>query len=371
MIRRLSLSLSLVIFSLFLSSCDESVTPPPATVKPSYNFENVNYGGQTVRILLLDSLMKVIDGAEAIGGSAVTSAQLNSIFDNSEALFAEISTNKKMSDKISQSVNPTMIEDLRAAFDTIALLSQTNAGSPAAVTTSLGHYLPELIEKGIMGSMMYAEAIRYLNDVVPLADNITIKPGEGTKMQHNWDEAFGYFGASRRFMDMSIDERSKNPSVWDVDNNGKIDPTSERNWYFARYSAGLDKGFSVFTTAPTAYGDAIFKAFVDGRKAIGEKNTPAREAATTQILENWDKIIAASAIKYAIDIKNKIGVPGSYNGLWAELKMFAEMTQYNSTNKLGAANYEALSTLIGVTPSGITTEALDQIITMIKTAYSF
>lgn len=350
------------------ASC-ETTSEPPQDTPAVYEFTNVNYTGQSVRILLTDTLMTIIKGLDDNGAQPATKSQLEAIYDNSAGLFTDIATNKKLSDKISGAVTPTLAADIRGWFDTLEVRSARFAGSAEAVTTDQGLYLPEFIEKGIMGSVFYAQAINYLVNEVPIADNATEKPGEGTKMQHNWDEAFGYFGAARKYLSFTSDEISKNPSHKDVNQDGKIDKLTERNWYFARYAGSRDKGFNVFTSAQTKYAETIFKAFIDGRAAINAKDRAKREAATTVILDTWDKIIASSAIKYAVDVQTRLAT--GYNGPWAELKMFVDMTQYNPTNKLGAAGYAELKSLIGETPAGMTAEKLTQIINKIKTAYGF
>lgn len=362
--------LGLALISTGLVSCkEEKPVPPGENIPSTYNFEPVNYKGQTVRLLLADTLMTLIKSTEKDGGMAVTKAQLEAIYDNSPSLFADISTNRKLSDKIFGGTGGALDLQMRAWFDTIAVRSAQFGGSAQAVTTADGLYLPQLIEKTLMGAVFYYNALDYMNEKVPVADNNTVKEGEGTGMQHNWDEAFGYFGATREYSNMSDDEISKNPSVRDANNDGKVDPTSERNFYFARYAGSRDKGFSVFTAGPTDYTKDIFEGFVKGRHYIGTKDYAKRDEAAAQVKSAWDKVIAASAINYAVALKNDISNPAT-NGRWAELLTFVTMTKYNSESKMNSVYNEVLA-LIGSKPADFTAEKAGTVIEKIKSAYSF
>ena len=51
-----------------------------------------------------------------------------------------------------------------------------------------------------MGAVFYYRATSvYLTDEGMEVDNEEIIAGEGTAMEHHWDEAYGYFGASDSF----------------------------------------------------------------------------------------------------------------------------------------------------------------------------
>jgi hypothetical protein len=53
------------------------------------------------------------------------------------------------------------------------------------------------------------------------------------------------------------------------------------------------------------------------------------------------------------------------------MKGFIDMSQYNTQSMLSAAKYAELKALIGEKPADVTTEKVDQIISIIKTAYGF
>ena len=58
----------------------------------------------------------------------------------------------------------------------------------------------QLIEKGLMGACLYYQATSvYFGDDRMNVDNEMVEVGEGTEMEHHWDEAFGYFGVPKDF----------------------------------------------------------------------------------------------------------------------------------------------------------------------------
>ncbi|HET6512562.1 MAG TPA: DUF4856 domain-containing protein [Candidatus Kapabacteria bacterium] len=357
--------------TLFLSSCAEDPITPGEDPKTAYNFSpDMNYGGQTVRLMLADSLLKIVKGLDDAGAMPVSKAHLESLFDNTNGLFASIAADKKLSDKVSNQLNANMVGQYRAWFDSLATRSATYAGTPAAVTTADGLYLPELLEKGFMGSIFYAQAVDYLVNKVPTANNSTNVPGQGTAMAHNWDEAFGYFGASQNYLTQTTEQRRIAAGI-DVNSDGKIDPATERTVYHARYAATADFTDTTYTNkGKQDFGNKIMQAFIDGREAIAKNDVAKRTAAVTAILSNWDKTFIANAIRYAGTAKTRMGTGANYDGPWAELSQFVDMTQYWGGNALGS-KYSEVRALIGNKPSDVDAAKIDQIVTLLKTAYGF
>lgn len=370
------LFLGLAAFAGGMTSCkdndDDNKPVVTEQIPTTYNFENVNYKGQTVRLLLADSMIKIFKGLEKPGTTTtVTKAQLEALYDNTGNYFSDITTGKKISDKIFGGTGGELDKNMRNWFDTIAVRSTKYAGSKDATTNSQGLYLLEYVEKNLMGGLFYYQAMNYLNNEVPVADNNTVVAGEGTQMEHNWDEAFGYFGAAREFNKLTDTEIAANPSQKDFNNDGKIDVTSEKNFFFARYAGNRDKNYAVFTSAQTDFTKDIFDAFIKGRYYIGKKDYAKRDEAANTIKATWDKIIGASAVHYADGIKTNIATPGANNGRWAELKLFVEMTQFNNATKLNAANYNTIRTKLGEKPADITLDNINEIISILKSAYGF
>jgi hypothetical protein len=335
--------------ALFLNSCEKDIVDPGTPETTTYEFSSMNYGTSTVQLLLADSLLTRIKQVDDAGATAISKGEMEAIFDNTSGLFSSIAAGK-----LSDNMSPLLASQIRSWMDSIATRSQTMAGSIDALTTSEGLYLVEAIEKAIMADDFYGNAVSALR----LSPTV-----------QSWDNAFGYFGASRDYL--KRDGAYLRRAALDVNGDGKIDPSSERNFFFARYAATADTQFSTYTTQSLKLGDAIVKNFIDGRKALAENNTEKATAAANAILTAWDKVIAGNAVRYGGVIKSQIAAGKSYNGQWAELNGFVMMTQLNTTSLLSSAKFAEVKALIGNKPADINPEKVDQIVSIIKTAYGF
>lgn len=350
-------SLSLLVASaLTLGSCESTIVDP-GPEQTTYEFASMNYGTSTVQLLLADSLLARIKQVDDPGAGPIAKSQMEAIFDNTAGLFSSIAAGK-LSDNVVTTLDANLKTQLRNWMDSIAARSLTLAGQPTstfpnALTTDDGIYLVEAIEKSLMGSVFYANAVSALKSPSVQA----------------WDNAFGYFGASRDFLDR--EGAAKRRAAIDVNGDGKIDPGSERSFFFARYAATADTLFSTYTTQSLDLGNAIVRNFIDGRIALGNNDLSKANASANAILTAWDKVIAGNAVRYGGGIKTQIAAGKNFNGQWMELKGFIDMTQYNNTSLLTPAKYAEVKALIGSKPSDVTAEKVDQITSIIKTAYGF
>ncbi|MGZ5244898.1 MAG: DUF4856 domain-containing protein [Bacteroidia bacterium] len=359
--------LGLLSTTVFFTSCKENDPddqPKPNTNIPTqYSYENVNYKGQTVRLLLLKDMLVKLNEAST---KQVTTAELLDIYENTSARYADISTGKKLSDKIA---SPAADAQLRTWFDSLAVKS----GSNNPYVLSSGIHLKEVIEKQIMGSVIYYRAVNdYLLKIGTL-DNNTVKAGEGTTMQHAWDEALGYFGAARDYNNYT-DAQIINPGEKDSDGNGTINPNSEKNMFFAQTAAKRDVSTaSLSGTDKTDFTKIIFDAFLKGRYAIDNKDYAARDEAQQTILTNWEKVIAASVIHYVNDTRENIqnNDIAARNTHWSEIKSYFDIIPYNPSAKISTSNIEAVRNLLGNDVKDLTIEKLDQVENIIKTTYGF
>jgi len=363
------IALALIAIVPFLSSCSDNSTNPPDSLPSNYNFTNVNHKEQTALLLLGDSLVKLMKGLDDAGAKSITKAELEAIFDNTAGLFSDIEEGVSLSAELSGAVNPNIVSEIRAYFDSLATRSALYAGDAKATTTEDNIYIPEVIEKHLMGGLYYWHALNDMFEEIPTADNNVVTEGKGTAMQHEWDESFGYFGITQYFKDLTTlaDRRGGK----DVNGDGKLDPETERNFFHARYAVGRDNDYQVYTSTIRNFADSIYAAFIDGREAIGKKDYIRRDADAAKISRLWDEVIAACAIKYAVDIKAKITDIAGIRVAWTELKGFVTMTQYNKDTKLSTSLYNQVNGLIGEKPTDVTVEGLDQVINTLKTAYGF
>ncbi|MFB6305422.1 MAG: DUF4856 domain-containing protein [Flavobacteriales bacterium] len=221
------------------------------SVPDTYEFENVKYSGQTYRIELLDKLVKEV--GKAADGNHVKEQDLIDIYENNGVLG---STDKNLSGKV-YSNDDQWFRDLFHEIDT---LSKDNEGiiKDGKFFSPDGREFTQLIEKGLMGGVLYYQAMSiYLHDL-ELDDNTNVTDGEGTEQEHHFDEAFGYFG-------VPVDYAS----------NTKTEGSDYTNssWFWGKYAI---KRNDVLKNRMD-----IFNAFLEGRTAISNENGSTRDSAVS------------------------------------------------------------------------------------------
>ncbi|MCB0711226.1 MAG: DUF4856 domain-containing protein [Ignavibacteriae bacterium] len=389
------LFLPILAMASLLSSCGEDTgtnpNPDSIPVPQAYAFasrfqsgsSSVNYGGQTVRNLLIQDLSQKISQLGTSGASPITAAELLSLYEYNDAsnlssttstgslpaverMYSIISTGKNLSGKISkaQLVGRTDNADdlLRSWFATIEQLSsdQQRIGTPMAYTTDDGLNLYELVNKLLLGSVAYYQGTGiYLNGITER--NNAAPDGESapyTEMEHAWDEAFGYFGAARNYSaytDVQL-AGSTEDFVGDVSGDGKIDFQSEYNFAFARNAGKRDAG----SATGRNFTKSIFDAFLGGRTSIVNKGTTADLIIfRNQAVEEWEKLLAATVIHYINETLENMeeltseSTPENsleLNEHWAEMKGYSMALQYNPMRKILDAEISVLQVLIGSHP---------------------
>lgn len=344
-------------------SCTYSNDTTPAYLVPTeYSFTNVNYTGQTVRILLLRDLSSKIGTATT---TTVTAAELSAIYDNSNALYASIATNKKLSDKVSDQATKDSIQVWFSQIESLSASSNTYVRAD-------GVDLKQMVEKTLMGSVLYYRAVNDYLNAISSKDNATVTPGTGTVMEHAWDEAFGYFGAARDFNSYT-DAMIMSPGTKDSNGDGVIDDKSEKCFYYATTAAKRDdntKGMS--EASKTDFTKHLFDAFLKGRAAITNKDYTARDNASITVKRNWDRVIAATVLHYINEVKADLASSSpDLNKHWSELKGYAGMIKHNPENLLGTTGIANLESYIGNNPTEITSSKLASAASQIVAAYSF
>ncbi len=407
---------------IVLSGCDDGGVTDPGDdgipVPSAYAFDgrfdpgtsSVEYGGQVVRNLLINDLKIRVDALSKAGATAITEEDLLRRYDYEDAYdlttltaagsnplvedrYTAIATDKDLIGKLDAAPlvgwNVPADELIRGYFAEIAASSQDAArrGTPAVYTTDDGVDMSQMINKILLGAVVYSQATgTYLNNIVD-GDN-TEPSGENpfTTMEHHWDEAFGYFGAARDYAQYA-DEDLANDVLWrDSNGDGAIDLTSEYNYAYARNAAKRDVG----GTGVDFTGE-IFDAFLEGRTAI------VNQASAEEILQQrdrivaaWEKVIAATVVHYVNDTvddmqaltesqveeKNHVAL----NTHWAEMKGYAFALQYNPFKAITDAQLEQLHTLVGDAPAYALpgTEAFDEAVadltearSILQSAYGF
>lgn len=289
-----------------------------------------------------------------------------------------------------------LFEDLRsnaAAVEAGTALTAHGVEMNKSYITPAGVDMQQMIEKYLFGAVAFSQGTSdYLGDIVDgkglNSDHVATDVDEKgyTKLEHQWDEGYGYYGAARNFLDYSDneiagkveDDESNGRLAYngrqDTNNDGKINLLSEHNWGNSSNAAKRDR--SPETTDLTKEG---FVAFFEGRKLLNEtagtaltteqKATLKTHAETASVA--WEKAIVATVIHYINDVldnsKGDIDDISStdytieqFNAFakhWAEMKGYALNMQFNpyspfvdlETKKTTAA-FAELHTLMGNAP---------------------
>lgn len=358
--------------TIMMASCkkeeaDTVDTTTTSIVLPStYNFDNVSYNGQTSRLDMLAEMTAELKKANA--GTQVDSALLADMFSNTGSPFSDASLNssgKQLKNKTYSSVgafNTDYFEYLMKRQGDISQYAGNtwSAGNAGVATSGTSSYFfdengveyTQLIEKGLMGAVFYyniAEVYTRSAKIGAAVDNTTVTPGEGTDMEHHWDEAFGYFGAP-------IDFSSTN--------------TADAR-YHAKYSS---KGQAVGLKTT----DKVMEQFIKGRYGITNKNYDYRDQAASQVRAEYEMILVTTAIHYLNSAKANFADDALRNHALSESYAFVFSLAYNSDKLISNADLDLVKSYYEVTagpttiPSflAITVADINAAIDKLSTVYS-
>lgn len=272
------------LFALLLivgvTACDDDDTQSSDYEIPSsYDFDNVDYSDQLQRLSMLAE-MTIYKKTANTPGVAIEADVLAAQYANTSgaAWRNTYDTDKQLRDKTFASVRT----DFDAAIEAIALASQSTTpaavgqagvaisadGSKQYLLNENGLEYTQIIEKGLMGASFYYQATSvYLGDEKMNVDNETVIPGQGTEMEHNWDQAFGYLAVPRAFP---------------IDTDGAV--------FWGKYCN--DRNAVLGTNAE------IMNAFLKGRAAISNQDIPTRNEAIGEVRAAWERVIVGTAIHY-------------------------------------------------------------------------
>ena len=244
-----------------------------------------------------------------------------------------------------------------------------------------GTDLKQLIQKFLLMAITYSQATGdYLGEDTEgkgLTTNNISQDGTKayTKLEHQFDEGFGYFGATRDYLaynDKEIagkvktedDGRSNFNGKHDSNGDGLYDLTSEVILGNAANAAKRDIG-TAGNTVSTDFTTDIMEAFIAGRKIINDNvgNTLTNEQMSALIaqrdiaVDGWERAIAATVIHYINDTHSDLNAFGTedfnYVNLakhYSELKGFALGLQFNPYSKVTDEQFEQFHQLVGNKP---------------------
>lgn len=338
----------------FIQSCKPDDDGPQYDVPTTYNFTDVSYSGQTIRLDMMVELLTYIKSANP-GGVALDAQKMKDMFANENNQFAGAGLNtsgKQLKDKCF-AADVDMYEDY---FESAAVASQSGAtgsnGVAGIVTSSTdatkkylqsenGVEYAQVIEKGLMGAILYYQAVgHYLteDEVGDGVDNVTVTAGQGTPMEHHWDEAFGYFGVPVDF---------------------PVTTTGSRYW--GKYSNEMDGVLGTNTI--------IMNAFLKGRAAISNKDMETKNEQILIITENWERIAAGTAIHYLNEAKEAISNDAVRNHTLSECLGFLRALQYSPTKKITTAELDQVLAYVGDNFYEVTLTDLDNARNLLSTIY--
>jgi len=235
---------------------------------------------------------------------------------------------------------------------------------PSVFVDAEGRDYRQLIDKLLRGGIAFSQgADDYLDDDVEgkglLADHSELAEGSPyTTLEHQWDEGFGYFGASRAFDAWTSEQRIT--SYHDTDGDGAIDLLGEKAWHDATNAAKRD---AASVTGTTLAEDA-FEALYQGRKLLADTREPLTDAELDELrgyrdaaVLAWEKTIAATVIHYLNEVvadQDALGSPDyvftDHAKHWSEAKGFAFAFQFDPRSPLTDAQFEQLHDALGTAP---------------------
>lgn len=266
---------------------------------------------------------------------------------------------------------------LLALFDKLsdnAIEYYTNGTLPAPYITAEGLDLKQLVQKFLLMSVAYSQATDdYLDDDTDGKGLKTEHQQDGdsaySKLEHQWDEGFGYFGAARNYLDYSDDEIAGNSGrdgwnngYYDIDQDGKINLNSEYNFGNSTNAAKRDLG----SNGTTNYTQTAMEGFLKGRQLLNETaGTELTSAQLTELqgyrdsaVEAWENAIAATVIHYINDTHADVSKIGTAEFSltdvakhWSELKGFLLGLQFNPRSPLSDADFAEVNSLVGDMPA--------------------
>lgn len=323
--------LTLFVLSLF-SACKKEDKTPEIILPTSYNFENVNINGQISRINMLSEIVTELGKGKT---QIVDFTKLINMYTNTGNPFTDAALNtsgKQLRDKTFVADTAFFIAMFKAAADnSTAFATATSGNGTAGVATSItdltkkylvdsnGVEYAQIIQKGLMGAIFYyriAEEYTTQDKLNP-ADNNTVVTGEGTAMQHYWDEAFGYFGVPTSFTAAKYDSFN----------------TAKALKFYGTY---VSKGKLVGTIENT------LNAFIKGRDAINRKDYTTRDAAAVEVRKNFELINACSFISYMNQAKVAITDYAIKCHTLSEGYGFFLSLKYNSERKISQTDFNTI-----------------------------
>jgi hypothetical protein len=339
---------------VLLTACQKDEVNPASSyeIPTSYTFDNVNYTGQSQRIKMLDELVLEIRKGNN-DGVKVNATLLKEMFSNINNRFSDSTLNtsgKQIKDKTFLSER-TLFEQYFDSLERVSASVTNGANGIAGRILSIdgtskylfnenGIEYKEVIEKGLYGAFLYYQITSvYLSTEKMNVDNQTVITGQGTAMQHHWDEAFGYLAVPTDF------------------------PTNLTGIKFlSRY---INSRNAILDCNRT-----LMNAFIKGRAAINNKDYITRDAQIQIIITELERVMAATAINYLNQAKTNFADDAKRNHTLSECYGFIYALKFNTKKKITETEISELMNLLGTNYYEISLSNIETLKTRIAQIYS-
>ena len=233
------------------------------------------------------------------------------------------------------------IEATDGTTPTISTVDNASVSIGKVTVDAHGRDYRQLIQKFLSGAVSFSQGT---NDYFQTDWGNSLAQ-EGTKNfsegEHNFDEAFGYYGATRDINDYTDDEAAGKGGRdgWgngyhDTNGDGSIDVRSELVLGHAQNCAKRDRG-SASEANPTDFSKEAMDAFLAGRQimtnasaaqAISAEELAALASQISTAAKTWEKCIAATVVHYINDVTADMGDYVAPN--FADLSNFTDMAKH-------------------------------------------
>ncbi len=318
---------------------DNSIEVPSTYAFTRHGMNTVSFSGQTQRLEMLSEITTYMKTANT-AGTAVDFDVLKSMYANDSYTWDD-ADNLGMTGSSKQLKSKTAyataggsadvgVQDMFIKYmDSLASISATTVTGTEAgeagvsgvwpndgvkgpyLMDAKGYEYTQLIEKGLMCAVFMSQiTVNYLGGL-DSDDNTNMVEGKHyTKMEHHWDEAYGYFTSATNY------------------------PTEGTDRFWGKYA---DKREAVISSATK-----ISEAFRVGRTAIVNKDYTKRDAQVKIIRDEMEKLSAGTAIHYLNSAKSNITNNTARNHSLSEAYAFLEGLKYgyNAINGTGMTSTE-------------------------------
>ncbi len=353
---------------LLTASCKKEKTPEPEEETPApsgpsysipstYNFVNSDFSSSTKRIANeMLTYIRTTHTATLTPGATLSGQKLKDMYVNANNQFTDATLNSsgfQLKDKTGTTFNlPTELEAYFTEAETTSIYAATSpttatasngvagkliSGTKAYLVDANGFEYKELTEKGVMGGVLYYQAMTILANISSY-DNTTLVGGT-TAQEKAWDEAFGYFGVPVDF---------------------PTNVTGLKNW--GSYCNAVNSSINSNAT--------IMDAWLKGRAAITNKDDTRRDAARNIVAATWERIGAARFITYVKAAKAAIADDGTRNHSLSEGIGFIKAFKYNSAKSITDAQINQLAGYIGTNLYTVSTTNLDAAISLMASIFN-